>query len=112
MCVPMSPSTKVGPEVFGLVRQTLRLGSIGVVAGVEAVGILQVDDADVAEHALLHHGGHLVHQRMAGEAVGDADDQALGIGKGGDLVALRDGKESGFSQITCSPASRQALVIS
>ena len=71
----------------------LRLGGIGVVAGVEAVGVLQVDHADVAEHPLLHHGGHLVHQRMAGEAVGDADDQALGIGKGGDLVALRHGKE-------------------
>ena len=57
----------------------LRLGGIGVVARVEAMGILQVDDADVAEHALLDHRGHLVHQRMAGEAVGDADDQALAL---------------------------------
>ena len=93
MCVPMSPSTKVGPEVFGLVRHFTASGRALVVAGVEAMGVLQVDHADVAEHPLLHHRRHLVDQRMAGEAVGDADDQALRLGERGDLLALGHGEE-------------------
>ena len=38
------------------------------------MGVLQIDHADLAEHALLDHRGHLVNQRMASEAVGNADD--------------------------------------
>ena len=57
------------------------------------MGVLQVDDADVAEHALLDHRGHLVHQRMAGEAVGHADDQAFAYGQRRDLLAFGDGEE-------------------
>ena len=76
-----------------MVRHFTALRRALVVAGVEAVGVLQVDHADVAEHALLHHRGHLVHQRMAGEAVGDADDQALRLGERRDLLALGDGEE-------------------
>ena len=51
-----------------------------VVTRVEAVGVLKVDDTDVAQHALLDHRGHLVQQRVAGEAVGHADDETLFLG--------------------------------
>ena len=65
----------------------------GVIARVEAVGVLQVDHADVAEHALLDHRGHLVNQRVASEAVGDADDETLLAGQLLDLLAFGDGEE-------------------
>jgi hypothetical protein len=64
---------------FGVGAPALRFGGVGVVAGVEAMGVLQVDDADVAEHPLPHHRRHLMHQRVAGEAVGHPDDQPLRI---------------------------------
>ena len=57
------------------------------------MGVLQVDDADLAQHALLDHRGHLVQQRMAGEAVGHADDEALLIGQRLDFLAFGDGEE-------------------
>ena len=83
-----------------------------VVARVEAVGVLQIDDADVAEHALLDHRRHLVQQRVAGEAVGHADDEALLLGERLDFLALGDGEEQRLLADHVQPASRQALVIS
>ena len=90
----MSPSTKVGPEVFGITGSPLLcLGGIGIIAGVEAVRVLQIDHADVAQHPLPHHCGHLVDQRVAGEAICDPYDNAPVFGQGRDLLALLHGEE-------------------
>ena len=57
------------------------------------MGVLQVDDTDLPQHALPDHRGHLVRQRVAGKSVGYADDEALLIGEPLDFLAFGDGEE-------------------
>ena len=107
----MSPSTK-GAGDFRIDAPLLRLERVRAFVGIETVGVLQFDHAYFADVAVRDHGPHLHQQRMAGEAVGYADDQAFSAASA--LISLASAvvKNSGFSQMTCRPAFSAARVIS
>ena len=71
----------------------MRLERVRAFVGIETVGVLQFDHAYFADVAVRDHGPHLHQQRMAGEAVGYADDQAFLRCQRLDFSRLRRGEE-------------------